>query len=101
MGKKYEKIYIHIIYEKIKIEIFKGNILQNFRKNIKEIFDSEFTTFKSKCDEFSEMSSVRYSKQIDHLQNELKRKDKITDEPLKSFSNLINSDLKLKKQYHT
>ena len=34
-------------YEKIKVESFKENILQNLRNNIKEIFDSEFTIFKS------------------------------------------------------
>ena len=28
--------------EKIKVESFKENILQNLRNNIKEIFDSEF-----------------------------------------------------------
>ena len=34
-------------HEKIKVESFKENILQNLRNNIKEIFDSEFTIFKS------------------------------------------------------
>ena len=63
-------------HEKIKVESFKENILQNLRNNIKEIFDSEFTIFKSKCEELVQTSSVRYNKQIDHLQNELKTKDK-------------------------
>ena len=63
-------------YEKIKVEGFKEKILQNIRNNIKEIFDSEFTIFKSKCEELVQTSSVRYNKQIDHLQNELKTKDK-------------------------
>ena len=71
-------------YEKIKVENFKENILQNLRGNIKEIFDSEFTIFRSKCEEL--VQAVWYSTQIDHLQNELKAKDKIIDEFLKSFS---------------
>ena len=60
----------------ISLESFKENILQNLRNNIKEILDSEFTIFKSKCEELVQTSSVRYNKQIDHLQNELKTKDK-------------------------
>ena len=63
------------------------------RNNIKEIFDSEFTIFKSKCEELVQTSSVRYNKQIDHLLNEFKTKDKITDQLLKSLSSLINSEL--------
>ena len=82
--------------EKIKVESFKENILQNLRNIIKEIFDSEFTIFKSKCEELVQTSSVRYNKQIDHLQNELKTKDKIIDQLLKSLSSLTNSELESK-----
>ena len=59
-------------YEKIKGKSFKENILQNLRNNIKEIFGSEFTIFKSKCEELVQTSSVRYNKY--HLQNDLKKK---------------------------
>ena len=83
-------------YVKIKVKSFKENILQNLRNNIKEIFDSEFTIFKSKCEELVQTSSVRYNKQIDHLQNELKTKDKIIDQLLKSLSSLTNSELESK-----
>ena len=65
-------------YVKIKVKRFKENILQNLRNNIKEIFDSEFTIFQSICEEPVQTSSVRYNKQIDHLQNELKTNDNIT-----------------------
>ena len=75
--------------EKIKVESFKENILQNLRNIIKEIFDSEFTIFKSTCEELVQTSSVRYNNQIDHLQNEVKTKDKIIDQLLKSLSSLI------------
>ena len=68
-------------YEKIKVESLKENILQNMRN--KEIFDSEFAMFKSKGEELVETSSIRYNKQIDHLQNELKTKDEIIDQLLK------------------
>ena len=87
-------------YEKIKVESFKENILQNLRNNIKEIFDSEFTIFKSKCEELVQTSSVRYNKQIDHLQNELKTKDKIIDQLLKSLISLTNSELESKNNIH-
>ena len=76
-------------YEKIKVESFKENILQNLRNNIREIFDSEFTIFKFKCEDVEQTSSVRYNKQIDHLQNELRTKVKIIDQLLKSFRSLI------------
>ena len=80
-------------YVKIKVKRFKENILQNLRNNIKEIFDSEFTIFKSKCEELVQTSSVRYNKQIDHLQNELKTNDNITGQLLKSLSSLTSSEL--------
>ena len=66
-------------YEKIKVESFKEYILQNMCNNVKEIFDSKFTIFKSKFEELAQTSSVRYNKQTEHLQNELKTKDKIID----------------------
>ena len=65
--------------KKNKVESFKENILQNLRNNIKEIFESKFTIFKSKYEELVQTSSIRYNKQIDHLQNELKTKEKIID----------------------
>ena len=80
-------------YDKIKVESFKENILQNLWNNIKEILDSEFTIFKSKWEELVEISSVRYNKQIDHLKNELQMKDKIIDQLLKSLSSLTNCEL--------
>ena len=49
-------------YEKIKVKSFKENILQNLQNNIKEIFDSEFTIFKHKCEQLVQTMSVRYSK---------------------------------------
>lgn len=63
---------------------------------IKEIFDSEFTTFKSKCEELAETSSVRDNKQTDHSQNGLKIKFKKIDQLLKSLDNLTNSELESK-----
>ena len=80
-------------YEKIKVKSFKENILQN---NIRGIFESEFTIFKSKCEDLVQTTSVRYNKQIDHLQNELKVKEKIIDQLLKSLRNLTNSELESK-----
>ena len=87
-------------YEKIKVKSFEENILQNLRNNIRGIFDSEFTIFKSKCEDLVQASSVRYNKQIDHLQNELKLKEKIIDQLLKSLRNLTNSELESKNNIH-
>ena len=83
-------------YEKNKVESFKENILQNLRNNIKEIFESKFTIFKSKYEELVQTSSIRYNKQVDHLQNELKTKDKIIVQLLKSLRGLTNSELESK-----
>ena len=79
--------------KKIKVESFKENTLQNLRNNIKKIFDSEFAIFKSKCEELVQTLPVRYKEQIDHLKNELKAKDNITDQLLKSLSSLNNYEL--------
>ena len=70
--------------------------MQNLRNNINEIFDSKFTILKSKCEELVQTSSVRYKKQIYHLQNKLKAKDKIIEQFLDSFSSLINFELEWK-----
>ena len=88
--------YIDTIYERFITQNFKDNILQNLHYNIKEIFNSEFMTFKSKCEELAKKSSIRSKKQIDHWQNELKTKEKIIDQILKSLNNLNNSELKSK-----
>ena len=82
--------------KKNKVESFKENILQNLRNNIKEIFESKFTIFKSKYEELVQTSSIRYNKQIDHLQNELKTKEKIIDQLSKPLRGLTNSELESK-----
>ena len=91
-------------YEKLKVESFKENILQNLRYNIKEIFDSEITIVKSKCEELVQKSSVRFNKQIDQKKtnkNELKTNNKKIDQLFfKSLSNLTNSDLESKCNIH-
>ena len=65
---------------------------------IKELFDNEFTIFKSKREELVETSSLRYNKQIDHLQNEIKSKDKIIDQLIISLTNLTYSELESKNR---
>ena len=42
---------IDTIYEKIKIQSFKDDILQNLRKNIIEIFNTELVNFKAQCED--------------------------------------------------
>ena len=55
-------------YEKIKVESFKKKHSAKSTDNIKEIFGNEFTICKSKCEELVQTSSIRYNKQINHLQ---------------------------------
>ena len=50
----------------------------------------------SKCEGLVQISTVRYNKQIDHLQNELKKKNKIIYQLLKSLSSITNSELESK-----
>ena len=90
------EIYIDKIYEKIKIENFKGDILKNVHKDIKELVNNEFTIFKYKCEELIESASFRYTKQLEHLQSEIKSKDRIIDQLLNSLTNLTNSEFESK-----
>ena len=46
-----QSLDIDTISEKIKIQSFKDNILQNLRKNIIEIFDAELVNFKAHCED--------------------------------------------------
>ena len=84
-----KKTDTRIQYEKITAESFKENFGQNLCNTTQEKLDSEFTNFKSKCEELVKTQSVSHNKQIDHLQNEFKTKNKIIDQLLKSFSRLI------------
>ena len=59
------------ISEKIKIQSFKNNILQNLRENIIEIFDAELVNFKAQCEDLVKKSCADYNKIVDQLQDEL------------------------------
>ena len=65
------------ISEKMKIQSFKDNILQNLRENIMEIFDAELVNFKAQCQDLVKKSCADYNKILDQLQDELKSKDHI------------------------
>ena len=67
--------YTDSIYEKTKIQNLKDKILQNFSDNLWEVFDSGFKTFKSNCEGLVEHAFIKYDKQIEHLQGELKSED--------------------------
>ena len=45
-----QSLNMDAISEKIKIQSFKDNILQNLRKNIIEIFAAELVNFKAHCE---------------------------------------------------
>ena len=87
---------IDAIYEKIKIQRCKDNILQNLRENIIEIFNTELVNFKAQCEDLVKRSCADYSKIISQLQDELKSKDHITDKLLTAIRDLTSSELKLK-----
>ena len=96
---KKKKTDTRIQYEKITAESFKENFGQNLCNTTQEKLDSEFTNFKSKCEELVQPQSVSHNKQINHLQNEFKTKNKITDQLLKSFSRLILNQNQKKTLY--
>ena len=62
---------IDTIYEKIKIQSFKDNILQNLRENITEIFNTELVNFKAQREELVKKSCADNNKIIGQLQDEL------------------------------
>ena len=87
---------IDTIYEKIKIQSFKDNILQNPRENISEIFDFELVILKAQCENLVKKSCADYNKIIDELQDELKFKDHIINKLLKTIGDLTSLELKSK-----
>ena len=56
--------------EKIKLQSFKDNILQNLRENSIEIFDAELVKFKAECEDLVKKSCADYNKIVDQLQDE-------------------------------
>ena len=87
---------IDTIYEKIKIQSFKDNILQNLRENIIEIFNTELVNFKAECEDLVKKSCADYNKIIGQLQDELKSKDHIINKLLTTIGDLTSSELKSK-----
>ena len=87
---------IDTIYEKIKIQSFKDNILQNLRENIIEIFNTELANFKAQCEDLVKKSCADYNKIIGQLQDELKSKDYIINKLLTTIADLTSSELKSK-----
>ena len=87
---------IDAISEKIKIQSFKDNILQNLRENIIEIFDAELVNFKAQCEDLVKKSCADYNKIVDQLQDELKSKDHIINKLLTTIGDLTSSELKSK-----
>ena len=88
---------IDTIYEKIKMQSFKDNILQNLRENIIEIFDAKLVNFKVQCENLVKKSCANYNKIIGQLQDELKSKDHIINKLLTTLlGDLTSSELKSK-----
>ena len=84
------------ISEKIRIQSFKDNILQNLRKNIIKIFDAKLTNFKAHCEDLVKKSCADYNKIVDKLQDELKSKDHIINKLPTTIGDLTSTELKLK-----
>ena len=87
---------IDAISEKINIQSFKDNILQNLRENIIEIFYAELVNFKAQCEDLVKRSCADYNKIVHQLQEELKSKDHIINKILTTIENLTSSELKSK-----
>ena len=62
------------------------------------MFVSEFTIFKSKCEELIQTSSVRYNKQVDHLQNEFKTRRKKKNRYDVKLTSTLNSTVLITNQ---
>ena len=75
------------------IQSFKGNILQNLRENIIEIFDTELVNFKAQC---GDLSCPDYNKVIGQLQDELKSNNHIINKLLTTIGDLTSAELKSK-----
>ena len=84
------------IYEKIMIQSFKDNILQNLRENIIQIFDTELVNFKAQCGDLVKNSCPDYNKVIGQLQDELKSSNHIINKLLTTIGDLTSSELKSK-----
>ena len=80
---------IDTISEKMKIQSFKDNILQNLRENIIKIFNTELVNFKAQCEGLVKTSCADYNKIIGQLQDELIIGD-LTSSELKSKDNIIH-----------
>lgn len=78
---------------KIKIKSLRDETPQNFRDNLKEVFCNEIKTFQSKRECLVEYSRIRYDKQIEHLQVELKSKYQIINQLQTTLANLTNLEL--------
>ena len=87
---------IDAISEKNRIQSFKGNILQNLRENIIEIFDAELVNFKAQCEDLVKKSYADYNKIVDQLQDELKSKDHVINKLLTTIGDLTSLELKSK-----
>ena len=87
---------INEIPEKIKIQIFKDNILQNLCDNIIEIFDAELIKFKAQCEDLVKKSCADHNKIVEQLQDELKSKDHIINKLLTTKGDLTSSELNRK-----
>ena len=86
------KFKIDTIYEKIKIQSFKDNILQNLCEYISEIFDAELYSSVLKL-------GGDYNKIIDQLEDELKSRDHIIKKLRTTIVDLTSSELKSKDNF--
>ena len=87
---------IDTIYEKIKIQSFKDNILQNLGQNIIELFNTELVNFNAQCEDLVKKSCTDYKKIISKLQDKLKSKGHIINKLLTAIGDLTSSELKSK-----
>ena len=90
---------IDTISEKIRIQSFKDNILQNLRESIIEIFDEELVNFKAQCEDLVKQLCANHNKIVDQPQDELKSKDHIIKKLL-IVIDLTSSELKSKDNIH-
>ena len=93
---KLEDSYIDSAYEESQIVKFKNEILQTLQGDIKKLLDSEFTFFKSRCEDLVVKSSATLNSQIKHLQEVLRSKDEKINQSLTVLNNITNTELQSK-----
>ena len=83
--------FTDIIFEKMKIENSKTEIISSLKLTIFFLFQKEFNTLKDKCEKLMQNSYSDYKGQIDNLRKEIEKKDEIISKLSATLNNITNN----------